>query len=559
MRMKDQQRFYQMRKDEEELQMMRRMRDLEEERDKLKKVNEALLAERGRLHEKTEEQFATPEDPRRKGEEGKEAEEPEGKGKEEMTNMTLRLMMKMMEQMIQRDEEKKEHGGGLAETVRYGTSTIPALPEWNSQSAPLDLGDWLTLIDSHMGDLSATSHEWWTKVNQEAPTWYFQHQILGPLEKVTHKPEPSPELRDPRWARLERRASGMLLSALPDSQKDEMIATKSLSPLAILARLMVAYQPGGLAEKGIILRALEQPDEAQSLPQSLTMLRRWLRWKRRAEDVGVTMPDPSILIRGLNKMMRKVLEGNRELNFRISLAKTNLMVESNPKESTVQQLAEHLVAEVEQIAHLDPNKSRGETRPVVKKVEEGGERMNRGAKVRSETKREEVCRYFTTEAGCRKGRACRWSHVMDDQRRCWCCGAKDHFASSCPRKDAEKSQERGSPDRKGGDGGKGGPRAAKVVRKDEESPPTPTDQTSSNPASSSQKEDPGGEKQDAMKELLEEANKMLRMLHKDKGGMDVEKGRESKLERLQQQLDDLKSLKVFRVAKIQQGSLRRTS
>lgn len=45
-----------------------------------------------------------------------------------------------------------------------------------------------------------------------------------------------------------------------------MIATQSLSPLAIVAKLMVAYQPGGLAEKGIVLRALEQREEAESLP-----------------------------------------------------------------------------------------------------------------------------------------------------------------------------------------------------------------------------------------------------------------------------------------------------
>lgn len=61
-------------------------------------------------------------------------------------------------------------------------------------------------------------------------------------------------------------SSSLLLTALPEAQKDEMIATQSLSPLAIVAKLMVAYQPGGLAEKGIVLRALEQREEAESLP-----------------------------------------------------------------------------------------------------------------------------------------------------------------------------------------------------------------------------------------------------------------------------------------------------
>ena len=172
-----------------------------------------------------------------------------------------------------------------------------------------------------------------------------------------------------------------------------------------------------------------------------------------------------------------------------------------------------------------------------------------------EAKKEEVCRFFTTDTGCRKGKSCRWSHVMDDQKRCWTCGAKDHFATSCPRKEIDKSQDgKGTPDRKGGDGGKGGPRAARAVRKEDEITPNQQEAAGSTSQTSPTKEETNEDKQEAMKELLEEANKMLRMLHQEKGGAEGEKGREKKLERLQQQLDDLKSLKVFRVAKIQQGS-----
>ena len=55
--------------------------------------------------------------------------------------------------------------------------------------------------------------------------------------------------------RLERRASSLLLAALPDGQKEEMVATKNLSPLAMITRLMTIYQPGGLSEKAIILNS----------------------------------------------------------------------------------------------------------------------------------------------------------------------------------------------------------------------------------------------------------------------------------------------------------------
>lgn len=459
------------RKDEEGLGVVRRLKALEEEREQLKKRNDELTNEKEALKELAKEGgFETPDRSRKspKPEEGE-----DGKGKGNVTNMTLRLMMKMMERMIEKDEEKKGESSGVAETVRYGGGgvTLPSLPEWNAHSF-FDLGDWLTLIESHMGDLSATSHEWWTRVTKEAKIWYQHHQTLGPLEKVTHKPEPSLELKNPRWTRLERRASSLLLTALPEAQKDEMIATQSLSPLAIVAKLMVAYQPGGLAEKGIVLRALEQPEEAQSLPHALTLLRRWIRWKRRAQDVGVILPDPSILVRGLNRMMKKVLEGNKELNFRISLAKTTLMVESIPREETVQQLAEHLVAEVEQIAHLDP-KTKPEPKPIAKRLEESqGKPQNQFQRpeMKGEGRKEEVCKFFTTDQGCRKGKGCKWAHVMDDQKRCWNCGAKDHFATSCPRREgAEKMKEgeRGSPDGKGY-GGKGGSTTVRSLKKEEE-------------------------------------------------------------------------------------------
>ena len=84
---------------------------------------------------------------------------------------------------------------------------------------------------------------------------------------------------------------------------------------------MVIFQPGGLSEKGIILRNLENPQEAGSLAAALQALRRWLQWKRRAEEVGVALPDATILVRGLNKITKRILENNKELNFRISLAK----------------------------------------------------------------------------------------------------------------------------------------------------------------------------------------------------------------------------------------------
>ena len=97
-------------------------------------------------------------------------------------------------------------------------------------------------------------------------------------------PVPSLELTKPEWSRLERRASTLLLMAVPEGQREELISAKRLSAMAIICQLLVTYQPGGLAEKELILRSLELPPES-TLVEAVQSLRRWSRWRRRAADL----------------------------------------------------------------------------------------------------------------------------------------------------------------------------------------------------------------------------------------------------------------------------------
>ena len=54
----------------------------------------------------------------------------------------------------------------------------------------------------------------------------------------------------------------MLLAAVPQSQsiKNELIATRQLTPQGILYKVLGVYQPGGLGERSSILTALGRPD-----------------------------------------------------------------------------------------------------------------------------------------------------------------------------------------------------------------------------------------------------------------------------------------------------------
>ena len=191
---------------------------------------------------------------------------------------------------------------------------------------------------------------------------------------------------------------------------------------------MLSYQPGGLTEKAVILHAPDSPEEAQGLTQAVMGLRRWLRWHRRAGDVGVVRPDATIQVKGLGRLMRKVLKDN-DLAFRIQLAKSSLQIDTTPTETTVMTFAHHLLAEVEQIAHQDRRKREEQTspsEPKVKRMEEstgaGKGFENRPGGVgtrRDEDGAKSPCKFFTTENGCKKGKGCKWPHVGDEKRRCF--------------------------------------------------------------------------------------------------------------------------------------------
>ena len=149
--------------------------------------------------------------------------------------------------------------------------------------------------------------------------------------------------------------------------------------------------------------------------------------------------------------------------------------------------------------------------------------------------------FFLTDGGCKKAKNCEWKHTLDDQRRCWTCGGKDHLANACPR--AEQRTE-DSPPRSGkGEGktngkGKDGKGAARLTKKDEAKTEVATPEN--------EKAAEGGTEAETMKGLLEEANKMLRSINA-RGDED------EKIQKMQKQLEELRRMKVLRLTRMVSG------
>ena len=452
---------------------------------------------------------------------------------------TMDVILKLMEGM-QEIQKRIVVGGQTSgslepEVVRHSTD-LPRLAEWSAETAPIDYNDWLLCLGPQMSDLSSSSEEWWRVTVSAAREWYEQHQLLSPIARLSHYPQPTQEMTQQKWARVERRASSLLMAAIPDQLREEVVASKSVNALGILAKGMQLYQPGGLAERSAILSSLESPAEASSVTSAISTLRRWLRWKRRAEELKVGLPDPTILVRGLGKLVKRILQNMPDLNFRLSLVRNTLMIDTVPSHESVSRYSEHLLAELEQSGHQAKKKD-GPVCPVdppkLKKfeAEKNDSSKQKMKDVGGDERPKAKCRFYLTDEGCRRGKECGFSHDQkDEKRRCYACGSVSHLSPSCPRKGTSSEP---SPTK---------PRVAKVDVEERVSQSGGKDADAASQASSDV----------AVKDLLEEANRMLKSLSGTPAGQGPVKTpddeRKDVVERLQQQLNSLKTFKMRRLA-----------
>ena len=255
----------------------------------------------------------------------------------------------MLKQMQERDREKDEDKS--PETVKPGTTTLPVLADVNPLTSSVDIMDWLEVITSTMQDLSDGSTAWWAKVRLLANTSYAQWTSASPVEKLNIQPPKDDELESGRWSRVNSRASSMIMMALSEAVRQEMVQRRSTgSATALIFRLLCLYQPGGQQEKVTILQSLQQPEPEVTAAKAAKSLRAWARWLRRCKELGVSAPDPSLLARGLSTITKAVLEKEPEANFRTSLVRSHLSVDTTPSFESVEKYYHHLLAECESLA-----------------------------------------------------------------------------------------------------------------------------------------------------------------------------------------------------------------
>jgi len=130
-----------------------------------------------------------------------------------------------------------------------------------------------------MGDLATTSLGWWDSMVQEVVAKYTTWLAASPLLERLHSAQPDESIYNTSSARqrMDLRASGLLLAALPASLKQDLIASRNLTSGKILFKVFQTYQPGGASERATTLRELSVEQAAATPKEAVERLRTWRR------------------------------------------------------------------------------------------------------------------------------------------------------------------------------------------------------------------------------------------------------------------------------------------
>ena len=131
----------------------------------------------------------------------------------------------------------------------------------------------------------------------------------------------------------------------------------------------------------------------------------WHRWRTRTKEISAIAPDPALQLKGLLKMTKRTLESHRELQFRVSLVRSGLQVDTTPSDTNVEQFAYHLLAEFEQLAltekrlgdRSDPQKPKPQEaeKPKVLKLKKLEEETKYSPRREDSREEKPKCKFYT--------------------------------------------------------------------------------------------------------------------------------------------------------------------
>ena len=161
--------------------------------------------------------------------------------------------------------------------------------------------------------------------------------------------------------------------------------------------------------------------------------------------MNVSLLDGSVLLMAVENAVKPIADGNKDVSFKLNVAKQELHLPYRPVLSSVMVYVDHVIAELQQI--IPYNK---ETSAKLKGV--STEPTSPTSSTTSPTGKgqgqKQPCKFWMTDDGCRRGSSCKFAHQFttkeDKKARCWTCGSKNHRQGNCPTKGGDRKGAKGN-------------------------------------------------------------------------------------------------------------------
>ena len=151
-----------------------------------------------------------------------------------------------------------------------------------------------------------------------------------------------------RLALINERGAVLILGALTADLQTECVTTRMLTAVGLLFTILVRYQPGGPTEKAAVLSFLSNPTNPSNLSETQSSLRRWLRLYNRTSELHLHYPDPSLPMKGLDRLSHLISRTGHS-SFRLSSYRHAQRLDYEPTQKSVLAYAQVLLGEVEQV------------------------------------------------------------------------------------------------------------------------------------------------------------------------------------------------------------------
>ncbi|CAE7520995.1 RE1 [Symbiodinium sp. CCMP2456] len=330
-----------------------------------------------------------------------------------------------------------------------GNITLPVLPEPYQDSSAVMFLEWIYEAGQLIGSITDKATSWWLGNLELEKMAYYKFQAETPLKRLSITVGNDVAVDGEKWIRLERRVMALLLAAMNPSIKAEITMMRIDKVKSCLFKLFTIYAPGGASERASLIKQLEHIQPQNNVVEMIAALHKWKKLIGRAAEMGVSLPDGSVLLVALEAAIKNLTENNKDISFKLNMAKSELGLPYKPALSAVLTYADHVIAELQQVipfgnqiaklkgANVDPRTPSSSTSPTGK---------GQGQK------QQPPCKFWSTDEGCRRGANCKFTHAFaskeDKKARCWTCGATNHRQAECPTKSGGKRGSKGSSEKR---------------------------------------------------------------------------------------------------------------